>query len=207
MDTKKASNNMISRISVYLNYIKSVSLNTKYISAKKIANELKLGEVTVRKDLALVSNGGRKKVGYFCSDLMRDIEDYFGIQNIVNAVIIGKKDAIEALLSYEGFEKAGVKIIAGFGTDCSKKKSCGNVPVYPLSQIFDMCKKQPVSIVILMDEVDCVQEICEQLISMGAVAILNCTSASLQVPQNVIICNENIVSLLMKIRMQLKNNF
>lgn len=35
MDTKKASNNMISRIPVYLNYIKSVSLNTKYISAKK----------------------------------------------------------------------------------------------------------------------------------------------------------------------------
>ena len=42
---------MLTRMPIYLNYIKGLPKSTKNISATKIANALGFGEVSVRKDL------------------------------------------------------------------------------------------------------------------------------------------------------------
>ena len=59
MDSVKVSNNMLERMPIYLNYIKGLPKSTQNISATKIANALGFGEVSVRKDLAKFSDGGR----------------------------------------------------------------------------------------------------------------------------------------------------
>ena len=76
MDSKKFSNNMLTRMPIYLNYIKGLPKSTKNISATKIANASGFGEVSVRKDLAKVSDGGRCKLGYVCEELINDIEEF-----------------------------------------------------------------------------------------------------------------------------------
>ena len=204
MDTKKFSNNMLSRMPEYLNYVKSLPKTTKNISATKIANALGLGEVLVRKDLAKVSNGGRCKLGYLCEDLINDIENFLDIKTTMNAVIVGKGDMIQFLLNYDGFKESGVDVLAGFDINCNKKRSVGEKYVYPLNKMEAFCKENQISMGILMGPEEQAQELCEQLTTLGVEAIWNFTSVHLNVPENVAVHNENMVSSVLKLRMQLR---
>ena len=65
MERKEISKSVLKRLPGYLNYLRSLPEGTAvYISATALANALGMGEVQVRKDLAMVSDGGRPKIGY-----------------------------------------------------------------------------------------------------------------------------------------------
>ena len=104
MESKKISKMLLMRLPAYLNYIKSLPDSRTNISATKIAQALGLGEVLVRKDLAKVSNGGRRKVGYVCADLIDDIEKFMSRVKTTDAVIVGIGKFGLLLLDYDGFE-------------------------------------------------------------------------------------------------------
>lgn len=53
----------LQRLPVYLNYLKSLSDDEKYISSGAIAQALGMGEVLVRKDLAYTSQFGAPQGG------------------------------------------------------------------------------------------------------------------------------------------------
>ena len=79
MEKKKISQSVLKRLPGYLAYLKSVpDGSSAYISATALANALGMGEVQVRKDLAMVSDGGRPKIGYLRESLIDDIEQFLG---------------------------------------------------------------------------------------------------------------------------------
>ena len=58
MERKEISKSVLKRLPGYLSYLKSLPEGTAtYISATALANALGMGEVQVRKDLAMVSQG------------------------------------------------------------------------------------------------------------------------------------------------------
>ena len=64
MERKEISKSVLKRLPVYLAYLKSLPEDSAaHISATALANALGMGEVQVRKDLAMVSSGGRPKLG------------------------------------------------------------------------------------------------------------------------------------------------
>lgn len=76
---KEISKSVMYRLPRYLMYLKAMPEDSPAnISATMLANALNMGEVQVRKDLALVSDGGRPKVGYNRKALIDDIEQFFG---------------------------------------------------------------------------------------------------------------------------------
>ena len=90
MEQKKVSKSVLKRLPGYLDYLKSLSENGPvHISATALANALGMGEVQVRKDLAMVSDGGRPKIGYVRQALIDDIEQFLGYDNTTDAVLIG----------------------------------------------------------------------------------------------------------------------
>ena len=87
---KKISNAVLKRLPSYLSYLKGLSdQDTPYISATTLAKALGMGDVQVRKDLAMVSDGGRTKVGYLRENLIEDIEQFLGYDNTTDALLIG----------------------------------------------------------------------------------------------------------------------
>ena len=140
MNVSSIPKSTLGRIPVYIQYLKEVSEDgISTISATKIARGLSLGEVQVRKDLALISGHGKPKIGYEKIKLMQDLESHLGYENSTNAVLIGAGKLGRALLDFGGFEEFGVRIIAGF--DCndtvlsiSKSKS-----VLPIKDIEKYC--------------------------------------------------------------------
>lgn len=86
MEEKKVSKSVLKRLPGYLAYLKNMPENAPaHISATALANALGMGEVQVRKDLAMVSDGGRPKIGYLRENLIDDIEQFLGYDNTTDA--------------------------------------------------------------------------------------------------------------------------
>ena len=205
MESKKVSNNMLDRLPVYLNYIKALPKSTKNISATKIASALGLGEVSVRKDLAKVSDGGRCKLGYPCDELIKDIEAFLGVKSTIQAIIAGKGEMLQYLLSYEEYESSGLQVIAGFDVNCAKKRCVEDKFIYPISKLDDFCKEHPVQIGIVMVPAENAQEVCDRMVANGVEGIWNFTPVHLNVPEHVVLQNESFVASITKLRMQIKD--
>ena len=204
MDTNKISNNMLTRLPEYLNYVKSVSKDVKYISATKIANELELGEVLVRKDLARISDGGRCKLGYSCEELIKDIETFLGIKSTLDAGVVGKGEMIQILLNYGGFEDFGLNLVAGFDIDSWEKRNSSESFIYSMDQLESFFKENHVCIGIIMVSAEDAQAVCDRLVGLGVDGIWNFTTTHLNVPEHVVLQNESIAASITKLRMQLK---
>ena len=204
MESVKVSNNMLARMPVYLNYIKGLPKSTQNISATKIANALGLGEVSVRKDLAKVSDGGRCKMGYSCDELIRDIENFLDIKSKMNAVAVGKGELLQVAFQYEGFEAVGLNMVAGFDIACGKKRTSLNKNIYPMSHLENFCKEQKIRIGIILVPQEDAQKVCDQLISVGVDSIWNFTPVHLNVPEGVVVQNESFAVSITKMKMQLK---
>ena len=101
MEAKKISKSVLKRLPGYLAYLKNMPENAPvHISATALANALGMGEVQVRKDLAMVSDGGRPKIGYLRESLIEDIEQFLGYDNVTDAVLIGAGKLGQALMAY-----------------------------------------------------------------------------------------------------------
>ena len=86
---KEISKATLKRLPTYLSYLKALPEDASAnISATALAAGLHMGEVQVRKDLALVSDGGRPKIGYNREHLIADIENFLGYGNSNDAVLI-----------------------------------------------------------------------------------------------------------------------
>lgn len=121
---RSVSKQTLERLPAYLNYLKSLpEEEAPNISATIIAEELGLNDVQVRKDLAMISSGGRPKVGYITAGLIQDIEQFLGYGNADRAVIVGAGHLGQALLCYHGFSEYGLEVVAAFDADQENAES------------------------------------------------------------------------------------
>ena len=183
----------LGRIPVYIQYLKDLPDDgTTTISATKIARGLSLGEVQVRKDLALISGQGKPKIGYERIKLMHDLEYHLGYENLTNAVLVGAGKIGRALLDYDGFEEFGIRILAGF--DCNDKviSISNNKTVLPIKEIEEYCAAHSVRIGIITVGQGSAQEVCDRLVGCGIKAIWNFTPFRIRVPEDIVVQNTSL---------------
>lgn len=194
------------RLPRYLNFLKSLPKDGAVnISATTIAEALGLNDVQVRKDLALVSSGGRPKIGYITEDLTKDIEHCLGCDDFDSAVLVGAGNLGRALLSYSGFANYGLHIVAAFDADESLAgKSVNGRQIFPVSKLENLCGRLKINLAVLAVPAGAAQEVCDELVRSGVKAILNFAPAELKVPENVLVLNEDIAYLLAVLSNKLK---
>ena len=195
----------LGRIPVYIQYLKDLPDDgVTTISATKIARGLSLGEVQVRKDLALISGQGKPKIGYERIKLMHDLEYHLGYENLTNAVLVGAGKIGRALLDYDGFEEFGIRILAGFDCNDTVLEISNNKSVLPIKEINEYCTDHDVRIGIITVGQGSAQEVCDRLIACGIKAIWNFAPCTLTVPDDVILKQENLALSLAHLNSQLK---
>lgn len=205
MESKIISKKLLSRLPLYLNYLKGLPDSVVDVSATKIANALNLGDVLVRKDLAKVSNGGRRKLGYERECLIRAIEEFLDVNSTTCAIIIGAGKLGQALLDYNGFEKSGLQILAGFDINPTTQKTDAGKPIYSINRMESFCQCYDVAIGIITVPAEHAQEACDKVVACEIKAIWNFSTTHLNVPDDVVIQSENLAVSLTALRMQLKN--
>ena len=183
----------LGRIPLYIQYLKEMSaVSESTISAPKIAHALMLGEVQVRKDLALISGAGKPRIGYERHRLIQDLERHLGYEELTNAVLIGAGKLGRALLDYDGFEEFGIRILAGFDCNDQAIKISNNKSVLSIKTIESYCEENNVKIGIITVGQGSAQEVCDKLVSCGVKAIWNFAPCSLSVPDHVILKQEKL---------------
>lgn len=202
---KKVSKAMLSRLPGYLNYLKSLPENSCVnISATALAKALDLGDVQVRKDLAVVSGGGRRKTGHLRENLIHDIEVFLDNHNMTDAILVGAGKLGQALLDYSGFEVFGLRILAGFDLHPVRTQSSDGPPVYAMSELADFCAARKIPVGIITVPGPHAQAVCDQLVACGVQAIWNFAPVHLKVPAHIPVQNENLAVSLTELRMRLR---
>ena len=197
METKKISKSVLKRLPGYLSYLKSIPESAPpHISATALANALGMGEVQVRKDLAMVSDGGRPKIGYLREGLIDDIEQFLGYDNTTDAVLIGAGKLGQALMAYKGFDDYGLNILAAFDARPKMERTDEGKPVYDISKLEQFCRSHKVLMGIITVPAESAQQVADQLVACGIKAIWNFAPTHLDVPGNILIQSENMATSL-----------
>ena len=205
MERKEISKAVLKRLPGYLAYLRTIPESASpYISATALANALGMGEVQVRKDLAMVSDGGRPKIGYLRESLIEDIEQFLGYDNTTVAVLIGAGKLGQALLGYSGFDAYGLNILAAFDANPTADKTDDGKPIYPISQLESFCRTNKVLMGIITVPTAHAQEVCDKLIACGIKAVWNFAPTHLEVPDHILVQNENMATSLAVLSMHLQ---
>lgn len=204
MEKSKITKAVLGRLPQYLSFLESIrDQNIPFISATKIAKELSLGEVLVRKDLSVVCGKGKPKLGYRTSDLIKSIEVCLGQSRTTPAVLVGAGKLGRALLEYDEIERYGVQILAAF--DCNEQilKVHKNLEVRPMSQFKEFCEKHNIKIGIITVGEGSAQAVCDQMLDSGITAIWNFAPCKLNIPEGILFLQENLALSLAYLNSQL----
>ena len=197
MERKEISKSVLKRLPGYLAYLKSLPEGTAtYISATALANALGMGEVQVRKDLAMVSDGGRPKIGYLRERLMEDISQFLGYDNTTDAILVGAGKLGQALMGYSGFEEYGLNILAGIDAKHTVNMTEEGKPIFPMEKMEAFCAANKVLMGIITVPAEHAQSVCDQMIKSGIKAIWNFAPVHLEVPQGILVQTQNMATSL-----------
>lgn len=204
MERKEISKAVLKRLPGYLAYLKNIPDDASpYISATALAAALGMGEVQVRKDLAMVSDGGRPKIGYLRERLIEDISQFLGYDNTTDAILVGAGKLGQALLGYSGFDAYGLNILAAFDQNPSVGMQSGS-PVYAMDKLESFCRSHKVLMGIITVPAEYAQQVCDLMIRCGIKAVWNFAPVHLDVPSNILVQNENMATSLAVLSMHLQ---
>ena len=203
MESVVISKKLLRRLPMYLAHLKSLPEESN-VSATAMSRALGLGEVMVRKDLAKISETGRRRTGRSRERLIRDIEEYLYRAAETPTVIVGAGKLGRALLDYSGFEDSGFQILAAFDREPGAENSNSGKPIHPMSRLEAFCRYYRVRIGIITVPAESAQEVCDLLVSSGVSAIWNFAPVHLKVPDHVLVQSENLAVSLTALRIQMR---
>jgi len=170
------------------------SLGREYISSRELSEILEINETLVRKDMADLKIRGKQNQGYSIGGLRRRIEDFLGLQDITEALVIGAGHLGTALATYGGFAHYGLKIVGVLDNDPNRIGSMtGGYEVTSVFRLASLIQKLKVKLIILCVPKEAAQELTDIAVNAGVKAIWNFTPQELSVPEGVKVRNEQII--------------
>lgn len=178
----------VKRLPSYLRIVRQAKENgEKSISATRLASELSLKPIQVRKDLASTGVEGRPKTGFPIDELIVSITHALGWDNSTDALIIGAGNLGSAIAAYDGFSAYGLRIVAIFDKDPRKiGQRIGGLEVLPVDTIYQYIKSHRVTIAVITVPAAQAQATADMLVKCGIRGIWNFAPKNLRVPEYVV---------------------
>jgi redox-sensing transcriptional repressor len=181
-------------------------LGRQHISSRELSEILEINETLVRKDMADLQIRGKQNQGYGISTLRHRIEEFLGLQDITEALVVGSGHLGTALATYPGFEQYGLRIIGVLDNNPAKIGSMiGAHEVVSVFRLASMIQKHQIKLIILTVPKDSAQELTDIAVKAGVRAVWNFTPQELTVPEGIRVRNEQIVGGFMALSYYLKN--
>ncbi len=185
--------NCILRFSRYKNALYRLqALGFVKVFSENLADAVGVTAALVRKDFSLFGITGNKKGGYQIDKLLERLNRILGKDRLEKVIVVGAGRLGSALMRYGGFEKEGIKIIAGFDIDPAKINRSLVVPVLPLKELKDFVKKEGIQIAVIAVPDIAAQGVADLLCSCGIKGILNFVPLQLKVKDGCIVNNVNL---------------
>lgn len=163
------------------------------VSCTEIGAALQFDPTQVRKDFEAAGISGRPRVGYRLENLVGAIEQFLGWKKLNEAFLVGAGSMGSALLGYRKFEECGLRIVAAFDADSRKAgRVVHGKHVLPLEKLVGLARRMHVLIGIITVPGPGAQSVADLLVAGGIRAIWNFAPVRLQVPEEVILHNEDL---------------
>jgi redox-sensing transcriptional repressor len=197
MSTKhNISSETIKRMITYLRYLdiqKNKGVNI--ISSKDVTSFLNVPPEQFRKDLSFFGGFGKRGVGYNVDKLLEVIKGIIGLNEKINAVLVGAGKLGAALIQYPGFSAINIDIIAAFDNDVDKiGRSLRNIKIYNVKNVGRFIKGNNVEVALLCVPAESAQFVADSLVHSGIKGILNFVPISLILPDNICVGNVDMAS-------------
>jgi len=186
---------VLERLIRYYRYLTEVTTrrNVDTITSAQLGAVLDIDPTQVRKDFGAIGLMGISRVGYEVCEVCRAIRLVFGFDDPYPAILVGVGHLGNALLSYPGFARYGLKIVAAFDSDPEKTgETIKEVKVQGIRSMKPFMRKHGIQLAILTIPVSAAQTITDRLVASGIKAIWNFSPTRLSAPQDVLIRNEHI---------------
>ena len=192
---KKISDKVINRLTLYHCILQAfIDTGNEYISSKQIATLLRIDDSQVRKDINLLNNSGKSRVGYIVKELKKSIETTLGFAKNKRAYIIGAGNLGMALAKYDNFTSYGLNIISLFDNDKNKIGSeINGKKILDIKTLPKYTEQNSIDIAILTVPGKFAQETADFIVQSNIKYIWNFSPTVLNVPEDVQVWNENLM--------------
>lgn len=193
-DLKLVSEPTLKRLPLYHRFLKEwEAAGRKTVSCTDIGLDLDLEPTQVRKDLESVGIVGRPRIGYGLDNVIGELEQFLGWNNVNDAFLVGVGSMGSALLGYRKFEQCGLKIVTAFDLDPSKAGTrIHGKHVLPLEKMPDLARRLHILIGIITVPATEAQAVADLMVEGGIRAIWNFAPIRLHTPDHVIVHNEDL---------------
>lgn len=184
----------IDRLPIYMRTLRLVQEEgIDIISSEDLGRRLAITPEQIRKDLASFGQFGKKGVGYYVRELIRNIGEILGLHRGWNISIVGVGHLGWALANYPNFTSLGFNLKAIFDVDPSKVgQKVNEVEVCHFDDVNAVVKERDIAIGIIAVPESHAQVVADKLVSAGIHGIWNFAPRRIYVPENIRIVNEDL---------------
>jgi redox-sensing transcriptional repressor len=184
----------IDRLPLYFRTLRNAQEDgLEIISSEELGKRIGITPEQIRKDLSLFGEFGKKGVGYYVRDLIRNIGEILGLHRNWNIAIVGVGHLGWALANYQNFSSLGFNLVASFDIDPGKVGAYVNeVPIYPMDKIEEIVTEKNIVIGVITVPAAFAQGVADKLVKSGIRGIWNFAPVKLNIPEEVKLVNEDL---------------
>ncbi len=199
----------IRRLPTYLYKLSEMrKAGVSIVATPELARYMNLGEIVIRKDLAITGVTGQPGVGYKVKELIEAIKSYLNWDNASEAILVGAGSLGSALLGYEGFEEYGLRIIAAFDANPDKiGTEIHGRSVFDVARLEELVRRLQVRMGIICVPAAFAQEVADAMVRGGIKGIWTFANVSLKVPDDVVVQREVIAGGLAVLSVKMSRRF
>jgi len=184
---------VILRLSRYKNALYRLrNLGFVRVFSENLADAVGVTAAQVRKDFSLFAITGNKRGGYDIDQLLERLKEVLGKDAIQNIIVAGCGNLGSALMKYPGFEREGMRILAGFDGNPHRIDETDSIPVYPMDKMAEFIKSHGIRIGVIAVPDFAAQEVADAMIDAGIKGVINFAPIRVRVPEDVVINTVNL---------------
>ena len=184
----------IDRLPLYFRTLKlSQEEGIEIISSEELGNRLGVTPEQIRKDLASFGQFGKKGVGYYVRELLRNIGEILGLHNKWNIAVVGMGHLGWALAHYKNFSSLGFNMAALLDVAPERIGMVVNgVTIEHADQLEEIVRQRQIQIAIIAVPAEHAQLMVDRLVAAGVEGIWNFAPRKIEVPRQVSLINEDL---------------
>lgn len=184
---------MIQRLSKYKSLLYKIkSLGFVKVFSDNLGDAVGISSALVRKDFSTVGLSGNRRGGYKIDDLIERLNKILGKDEVQKIVIVGCGKIGTALINYNGFEREGIKVVAGFDIRSELVNPQAPIPVYDMGELPAFARKNDIHIAVMTVPEEAAAQVLDTLVAAGIKGVLNFTPIQLKGSEKCWINNINI---------------
>jgi len=186
-ENKKIPDIIVGRLPLYLRALQQLEQDNRQVtSSQELAERLGFSAAQIRKDLSQFGEFGKQGTGYSVAELSQYLRQILHIDRVWEVVVVGAGDVGRAVARYNGFADRGFHVAMIFDNDPGKiGTAIGDYIVGDSAEMEKEIRQAGIKVAMIATPGAYAQDVANQLVQAGILAILNYAPVSIYTPSEV----------------------